>query len=148
MSTTAMSAATDYFRYFTTHLQMRSRVQRGGSAQPTSRRSSPSAIFTPDHCGNYFEDGMSAYSEIVTRASLPIDQFALDTPSWCVLTSNTPGEAIVTRINRGGDTDIISAITGAVAGAWFGADSLPVRWLDALDHHQELDDLAEQLSNV
>lgn len=73
---------------------------------------------------------------------------SLQTALHDALTSDSAEEAIVTAVNRGGDTDTIGAIAGAVAGARFGADSLPDRWLDALEHHQELDDLAEQLSNV
>lgn len=73
---------------------------------------------------------------------------SLQTALHDALTSDSAEEAVVTAVNRGGDTDTIGAIAGAVAGARFGADSLPDRWLDVLEHHQELDDLAEQLSNV
>lgn len=57
-------------------------------------------------------------------------------------------EAIVTAVNRGGDTDTIGAIAGAVAGARFGASQLPDRWLGAIDERDELDGLATQLTNV
>ncbi len=43
------------------------------------------------------------------------------------LTATSAEEAIVTAINRGGDTDIIGAIAGAVTGARFGASELPDR---------------------
>ena len=36
-------------------------------------------------------------------------------------------DATVTAVNRGGDTDTIGAIAGAVAGARFGASQLPDR---------------------
>jgi ADP-ribosyl-[dinitrogen reductase] hydrolase len=54
-------------------------------------------------------------------------------------------EAIVAAVNRGGDTDTIGAIAGAVAGARFGASALPGRWLDAID---DVDALAEQFVEV
>jgi len=57
-------------------------------------------------------------------------------------------EAIVTAVNRGGDTDTIGAIAGAVAGARFGASQLPDRWLGAIDGADELDTLAAQLIEV
>ena len=57
-------------------------------------------------------------------------------------------DAIVTAVNRGGDTDTIGAIAGAVAGARFGASQLPDRWLSAIDESDELDRLATQLTNV
>jgi ADP-ribosyl-[dinitrogen reductase] hydrolase len=57
-------------------------------------------------------------------------------------------EAIVTAVNRGGDTDTIGAIAGAVAGARFGASQLPDRWLDAIDETGELEGLSERLVEV
>lgn len=57
-------------------------------------------------------------------------------------------EAIVTAVNRGGDTDTIGAIAGAVAGARFGASSLPDRWLRAIGEADELEALAEKLVEV
>ncbi|SDZ78885.1 ADP-ribosyl-[dinitrogen reductase] hydrolase [Haloplanus vescus] len=54
-------------------------------------------------------------------------------------------DAIVTAVNRGGDTDTIGAIAGAVAGARFGAAALPDGWLRPIDEADELETLAEQL---
>lgn len=48
----------------------------------------------------------------------------------------------MTAVNRGGDTDTIGAITGAIAGARFGASQLPDRWLTAIDEVDELKALA------
>jgi ADP-ribosyl-[dinitrogen reductase] hydrolase len=64
------------------------------------------------------------------------------------LLADSAEEAIVTVVNRGGDTDTIGAIAGAVAGARFGASQLPDRWLDAIDETGELEALAERLVEV
>jgi ADP-ribosyl-[dinitrogen reductase] hydrolase len=48
-------------------------------------------------------------------------------------------------VNRGGDTDTIGAIAGAVAGARFGSSALPEQWLDAINEAGELELLADQL---
>jgi len=61
------------------------------------------------------------------------------------LFADSAEEAIVTAVNRGGDTDTIGAIAGAVAGARFGASQLPDRWLGAIDEVDELETLAERL---
>lgn len=61
------------------------------------------------------------------------------------LNEESAEEAIVTAVNRGGDTDTIGAIAGAVAGARFGASELPDRWLAAIDETNELEHLATQL---
>jgi ADP-ribosyl-[dinitrogen reductase] hydrolase len=64
------------------------------------------------------------------------------------LRADSAEEAIVTAVNRGGDTDTIGAITGAVAGARFGASALPDRWLAAIDEVSELEALAGELVKV
>lgn len=64
------------------------------------------------------------------------------------LVAESAEDAIVTAVNRGGDTDTIGAIAGAVAGARFGASQLPDRWLRAIDETDELGSLAEQLVEV
>jgi ADP-ribosyl-[dinitrogen reductase] hydrolase len=57
-------------------------------------------------------------------------------------------DAIVTAVNRGGDTDTIGAITGAVAGAQYGASQLPKRWVSKIDEANELESLADELASV
>ena len=61
------------------------------------------------------------------------------------LRAETAEDAIVTAVNRGGDTDTIGAIAGAVAGARFGASQLPARWVSAIDETDELETLATHL---
>jgi len=108
---------------------------------------------------DYF--GVNAPDELVTalqpvaRGNAPS---ALETSGYVVhslqtalhdgLFADSAEEAIVTAVNRGGDTDTIGAIAGAVAGARFGASQLPDRWLAAIDATEELELLAEQLASV
>jgi ADP-ribosyl-[dinitrogen reductase] hydrolase len=56
--------------------------------------------------------------------------------------------AIVTAVTRGGDTDTIGAVAGAVAGARFGAGALPGRWLDALEDADALRTVGERLTRL
>jgi ADP-ribosyl-[dinitrogen reductase] hydrolase len=71
--------------------------------------------------------------------------YSLQTALHDGLRAETAEDAIVTAVNRGGDTDTIGAIAGAVAGARFGASQLPHRWLRAIDETDELETLATQL---
>lgn len=54
-------------------------------------------------------------------------------------------EAIVSAANMGGDADTIAAITGGLAGAYFGYDAIPERWIRELapEIRERLDRLAE-----
>ncbi|HJV67396.1 MAG TPA: ADP-ribosyl-[dinitrogen reductase] hydrolase [Geomonas sp.] len=56
---------------------------------------------------------------------------------WCVIDT----------VNQGGDADTTGAIAGALAGAYFGEENIPTRWLKKLDKKlvAELRELAERL---
>ncbi|SNR54066.1 ADP-ribosylglycohydrolase family protein [Halorubrum vacuolatum] len=69
----------------------------------------------------------------------------LQTALYDAITAESAEDAIVTAVNRGGDTDTIGAIAGAVAGARFGAGTLPNRWLESLQYRDELEQLAKAL---
>jgi ADP-ribosyl-[dinitrogen reductase] hydrolase len=43
--------------------------------------------------------------------------------------------ALIDVVNRGGDADTTGAILGFMAGALYGARSIPSRWLQALNGH-------------
>lgn len=48
-------------------------------------------------------------------------------------------DCLVDVVNRGGDADTTGAIAGMIAGAFYGADAIPGRWIKALD-----DEVADQ----
>ena len=48
---------------------------------------------------------------------------------YSVKTANSYEEAVVTAINLGGDTDTVAAVTGSIAGARWGIDGIPFRWV-------------------
>jgi len=72
----------------------------------------------------------------------------LQTALYDALTADSAEEAIVSAVNRGGDTDTIGAVAGAVAGARFGAESLPDRWLEPLDYREDLSLLSRSLATT
>lgn len=55
-------------------------------------------------------------------------------------------KAIVRAVNLGGDADTVGAVAGAVAGARFGAESLPSRWVNEIDEAEELRKLGQSLA--
>ncbi len=56
-------------------------------------------------------------------------------------------ECLVGVVNQGGDADTTGAITGMIAGAFYGLDSLPKKWLKKLDPvvRKEVKTLSERL---
>jgi ADP-ribosyl-[dinitrogen reductase] hydrolase len=50
-----------------------------------------------------------------------------------LMNTDTFEKCLIDVVNRGGDADTTGAIAGMLAGAIYGRDSLPARWLKALD---------------
>ena len=46
-----------------------------------------------------------------------------------------------------GDTDTLGAVTGALAGARFGASGLPDRWLETVEYREDLELLGQALAS-
>jgi ADP-ribosyl-[dinitrogen reductase] hydrolase len=57
-------------------------------------------------------------------------------------------EAVTGAVNLGGDADTIGAITGAIAGAYWGGAAIPPLWRVRLRDHDRIIELAEALFRV
>lgn len=57
----------------------------------------------------------------------------LNNALYWVQNTNTFSDAIINPVNHGGDADTIAAITGSLAGALYGYEAIPQRWVDQLD---------------
>ncbi len=51
---------------------------------------------------------------------------------WCLLTTSTYEDCVLTAVNLGDDTDTTAAVAGALAGIVYEAEAIPARWLSAL----------------
>jgi ADP-ribosyl-[dinitrogen reductase] hydrolase len=56
--------------------------------------------------------------------------------------------SLLVAINAGGDTDSIGAITGALSGAFNGAQAIPMRWVQDLEKKDYLIELANLLYDL
>jgi ADP-ribosyl-[dinitrogen reductase] hydrolase len=54
-------------------------------------------------------------------------------------------DAVLTAINAGGDADVHGAAAGQLAGAVFGIESIPARWLATLYGREQIEALADEL---
>jgi ADP-ribosyl-[dinitrogen reductase] hydrolase len=64
---------------------------------------------------------------------------------WCLVNHPSFEEAVVAAVGLGEDTDTTAAVTGALAGAAYGASAIPDRWLDRVQYRNELEVLAARL---
>ncbi|WP_425535528.1 ADP-ribosylglycohydrolase family protein [Streptomyces aureus] len=51
---------------------------------------------------------------------------------WALRTTRTFEDALRAAIDLGGDTDTVAAVTGGLAGAYYGLDAIPERWTQPL----------------
>ena len=64
--------------------------------------------------------------------------------------SSSLEEAVIGAVNLGGDADTVGAITGGLAGVYYGFAAIPERWLEKLSSWQRerLDNATERVTNV
>lgn len=62
----------------------------------------------------------------------------LETALWAISHTDSFEGALVAATSLGGDADSISAVTGMLAGALYGSDEIPERWLRLLAWREEI----------
>lgn len=72
---------------------------------------------------------------------------SLESSIWCLLKTGTYKEAVLKAVNLGEDTDTTAAITGGLAALKYGFNSIPDEWILQLVKKDEIEELAEKLSN-
>jgi ADP-ribosyl-[dinitrogen reductase] hydrolase len=58
---------------------------------------------------------------------------------YLLLTTDSFEEAVTDVINLGGDADTAGAILGAMAGAYYGVEAIPKRWLEGLQNREGIE---------
>ncbi len=61
----------------------------------------------------------------------------LEASIWSLLTTDNFSTAVLRAINLGRDTDTTGAVTGGLAGLYYGFDEIPEMWLNALPKREE-----------
>ena len=65
----------------------------------------------------------------------------LEASLWCLLNSSSYSEAVLTAVNLGGDTDTTAAVTGGLAGIYYGVENIPQEWIEQIVRKQHIIDL-------
>ena len=61
----------------------------------------------------------------------------------CFLQTDNFEDALIKIINQGEDADTAGNIVGGLAGSYYGYETIPARWLDALKNREEIMKVAE-----
>ena len=83
---------------------------------------------------------------ICKRPTMGFPPACIPTCLYILLTTDSFEEALTDVVNLGGDTDTAGAILGAMAGAYYGVDAIPTRWLDGLQNREGVESRAIALA--
>ena len=89
----------------------------------------------------------TARSEYRTREEVNNSGWAVSTLEaalWAFNTTESFEDALVAAVNLGGDSDTIGAVCGQIAGAYYGFEAIPDRWVKAVKTWQKVDDRIER----
>ena len=73
---------------------------------------------------------------------------SLEAAVWSFFQGTNYLSTVLTAVNLGRDTDTIGAITGGLAGAYYGYKDIPSSWLKTLKRRGYLEDLAQWFSEA
>ncbi|MDY6862491.1 MAG: ADP-ribosylglycohydrolase family protein [Thermodesulfobacteriota bacterium] len=73
---------------------------------------------------------------------------SVPTAIYSFLANSDFKDAVTYAVGLGGDTDTIGAMTGAIAGAYYGIDAIPQEWKNKLENYEYIEKLAESLWKI
>jgi len=57
---------------------------------------------------------------------------SLEAAIYCLINTDSLEECLLKVVNNGNDSDTVAAIAGGLAGLYYGYESIPAEWLDAI----------------
>lgn len=90
------------------------------------------------------KNDISSYPEDEIRGSGYV-LHSLEASLWCFLNSESYSEAVLKAVNLGEDTDTTGAITGGLAGIYYGYENIPQEWIEVLVRKDDIEKLCEKL---
>jgi ADP-ribosylglycohydrolase len=69
----------------------------------------------------------------------------LETSVWCLLNSGNFRDSVLMAVNFGDDTDTTAAVTGALAGTYYGSSQIPSEWKSVIARTADIENLALRL---
>lgn len=71
---------------------------------------------------------------------------SLEAALWSFLTTSSFEDAVLRAVNLGWDTDTVGAITGSMAGVYYGFSKIPAHWLKKLLDYEKILSLTNQFA--
>lgn len=69
----------------------------------------------------------------------------LEAALWCFNVTKNFKDAVLLAANLGDDADTVAAVTGQLAGAWYGLDGIPTEWVHKIHMSADIIHMANEL---
>ena len=73
---------------------------------------------------------------------------SVSTAIYAFLSHRDFKSAVIYAVSLGGDADTIGAMTGAIAGAYYGIEGIPSQWRETVENREYLEQLGKKLWDV
>ena len=70
---------------------------------------------------------------------------SLEAALWAFAKGDSFKECVLLAVNLGDDADTTGAITGQLAGAFYGYDNIPTEWIDKIAMNYDLIDITNKI---
>ena len=74
--------------------------------------------------------------------------YTFESVIYCLKNTDNYKDAVLKAVNLGGDTDTIAGICGALAGIYYGYDSIPSEWIEAIPKFKYVLKMCEEYEKV
>ena len=99
-----------------------------------------------DHFGRVLNHNIFEYEEEKISSGGYV-LHTLEASLWCFLNSESYTEAVLKAVNLGEDTDTTGAITGGLAGIYYGFENIPEEWVAELVRKEDIENVCIKLEN-
>ncbi|WP_390450012.1 ADP-ribosylglycohydrolase family protein [Chryseobacterium sp. Alg-005] len=117
--------------------------------QETALRHAENQEFNPKEIQLFYrvlKNDISSYKEDEIQSGGYVLN-SLEASLWCFLNSESYSEAVLKAVNLGEDTDTTGAITGGIAGIYYGFENIPQEWISELVRKDDIENLCIRLEN-
>ena len=99
------------------------------------------------HIDRLINDNINELEEDAIQSGGYVIQ-TLEASIWCLLTSDTYEDSVLQAVNLGGYTDTTGAVTGGLAGLFYGYAAIPKSWIMPILKKEEIDELINRFSTL
>jgi ADP-ribosyl-[dinitrogen reductase] hydrolase len=126
-------------------LAARTLIEANGKLAPDSIGPAP---LPPDFWPRLAAIESREYSQLQPSGYAGYSVECLEAAVNCVLHADSLEECLIEVVNLAGEADTMAAVAGGAAGAFWGVEKIPARWLEKLHQREELENVARELGAV